>query len=448
VLLMKKLILLLALVTVAVLCGLSVWGSLRAEQAYRQVVLRVTQSPDLRILETSYQRGWLQSRALADIEVRGALGESFQQWLVARGREEVRGRVGIRVRNTIEHGYAPLLDWLNTGLQGTPIVARVETQLELDKETQSEISAVLGLMPPVTVSTLIRASGIGESLVTIPAQRIASRLGEEEGGGWALEWKGLRGSAVYTTDFGHVTANIQSAGFEGGNAISGVVLQDLTCNADLMRDASGLMLGEVKTWIGSLRLVSVAEESPGIEFDHLATTQTSTVESGGFSSSLLARVQAIRYGEHVYGPGEIEFSLRNLDAATLARLQNDGLFGPVSSESEAVQRISAESGTMHPRWLDLLSRSPQLELRRASSSTAAVRSCFAIPSPCPLPSLRASSSDAPQRSSRASTGRSPIGWRRFARTVGCCSRATATAAAGSSSVGASPSTACPRPWVT
>jgi uncharacterized protein YdgA (DUF945 family) len=248
-------------------------------------------------------------------------------------------------------------------------VARVDTQLELDKETQSEISAALGLMPPVTVSTLIRASGIGESLVTIPAQRIASRLGEEEGGGWALEWKGLRGSAVYTTDFGHVTANIQSAGFEGGNSISGVSLQDLTWNADLMRDASGLLLGEVKTWIGSLRLVSVAEESPGIEFDHWATTQTSTVESGGFSSSLRARVQAIRYGEEVYGPGEIEFALRDLDAATLARLQNDGLFGPVSSESEAVQWISAESGTMHPRWLDLLSRSPQLELRQLRLTT-------------------------------------------------------------------------------
>jgi hypothetical protein len=44
------------------------------------------------------------------------------------------------MRQTIEHGYAPLLGWLTGGLEGTPVLARVETNLELDRETQSEIA--------------------------------------------------------------------------------------------------------------------------------------------------------------------------------------------------------------------------------------------------------------------------------------------------------------------
>ena len=173
---MKKLVLILLLVGIAGLGAVSLWGSLRAKQEYRHLILAIAESPDTRVLETSYERGWLQSKSRASVEIRGPLGESFQQWLVGLGREEVRGRVGVRMRQTIEHGYMPMLEWLTGGLKGTPIVGRVETHFELDKETQSEIAAVLGRLPPVSISTVIRASGVGESSVIVPAQRLESKL--------------------------------------------------------------------------------------------------------------------------------------------------------------------------------------------------------------------------------------------------------------------------------
>ena len=176
---MKKLVLLILLACIVGLGALSVWGSLRAKQEYRRLILAIAESPYTRVLDTSYERGWLQSRSRASVEIRGPLGESFQQWLVGLGREEVRGRVGIRMRQTIEHGYAPLVDWLTGGLEGTPTVGRVETHLELDEETQSEISAVFGRLPPISISTVIRASGVAESSVIVPAQRVQSKLGAQ-----------------------------------------------------------------------------------------------------------------------------------------------------------------------------------------------------------------------------------------------------------------------------
>ena len=178
---MKKLVLILLLAGIAGFGAMTVWGSLRAKQEYRSLILAIAESPDARILETSYERGWLLSKSRANVEIRGPLGAAFQRWLVGLGREEVRGRVGVRMQQTIEHGYAPFTDWLTGGLEGTPIIGRIETHFELDEETQSEISAVLGRLPSVSIFTVIRVSGVGESSVIVPAQRLESKLAGDEG---------------------------------------------------------------------------------------------------------------------------------------------------------------------------------------------------------------------------------------------------------------------------
>jgi len=363
---MKKLVLAFLLLAIAGFGGVTLWGSLRAKQAYRTLILAIAESPDTRVLETSYERGWLQSKSRTSFEIRGRLGEFFQQWLVGLGREEVRGRVGIRMHQTIEHGYTPVMEWLTGGLEGTPIVGRLETHLELDRETQSELGAVLGHLPRVSVTTVIRASGVGESSVIVPAQRLESKLAGDEGGGWAAQWKGLRGKVVYTTDFDHFAASFESAGIEGGSAGSLFALRDLKWTADLTRDESGLLVGDVKARVGSLRLASREEGAPGLELDDWAMSQSNAVEAGSFGSALQIRVQAIRLGDRVFGPGELELQLRNLDALSLARIQSRGGLAPPHDRD--VTRSSVGGGPVS-LLSDLVSRSPQLEIRSLRLAT-------------------------------------------------------------------------------
>jgi uncharacterized protein YdgA (DUF945 family) len=365
---MKKFILILLLVGIVGSGAVSLWGGLRAKQAYRALILAIAESPDTQVLETSYERGWLQSKAQASVEIRGPLGELFQQSLLGLGREEVRGRVGIRMRQTIEHGYAPLLEWWSSGLEGTPIVGRVETHLELDKETQSEIAAVMGRLPPVSITTLVRVSGIGESSVTVPARRFQSKRAGEEGGGWAARWDGLRGNVVYTTDFDHVAASLQSRGIEGGSAGSLFALRDLKWTADVTRDESGLLVGDVSSSIGSFRLSSREEGAPGFELDRWAMSQSNAVEGGSFGSALEVRVHAIRLGDRSFGPGKVEFQLRNLDARSLARLQSQGLAGFAPPDSRDVTQAAVDGGA-RSMMSALVSRSPQLEIRTLRLAT-------------------------------------------------------------------------------
>ena len=151
----------------------------------------------------------------------------------------------------------------------------METHFELDQETQSEIGAVFGRLPPVSISTVIRASGVAESSVIVPAQRLESKLGGDEGGGWIAEWKGLRGNLVYTTDFDHFAASFHSAGIEGSRSgAESFALRDLKWSADLTRDESGLLVGGVKAGVGSFRLASREEGGPGLELDDWGLTQS------------------------------------------------------------------------------------------------------------------------------------------------------------------------------
>jgi uncharacterized protein YdgA (DUF945 family) len=365
---MKKLVLFLLLVGIVGFGGVSLWGSLHAKQVYRNLILAIAESPDTRVLETTYERGWLQSKARASVEVRGALGESFQQWLVALGREEVRGRVGVRMRQTIDHGYTPLLEWLTSGMEGTPIVGRVETHLELDKETQSEIAAVFGRLPSVLISTVIRFSGVAESSVIVPAQRLESKLAADEGGGWDAQWKGLRGNLVYTTDFDHLAASFQSEGIEGRKADFLFDLRDLKWSADLTRDQSGLPVGDLRAGFRSFRLTPDREDAQGLRLDDWALSQTNRVEAGSFGSALEIRVQEIQAGDQVFGPGRLVAQLRNLDARSLAGLQarSTGGLGPRGS-GEMAQAAAGAEGT--GLLSDLLSRSPELEIQTLHLAT-------------------------------------------------------------------------------
>jgi uncharacterized protein YdgA (DUF945 family) len=366
----KKLVLILLLVSLVVL-GRSRSGGACAKQEYRALILAIAESPNTRVLETSYERGWLRSKSRTSFEIRGPLGESFQGCLLALGGEdgeEVRGRAGIRMRQTIEHGYAPLLDWLTGGLEGTPVLARVESHLELDKETQSEIAGVLGRLPPVSISTVIRVSGVGESSVTVPAARLEGRLAGDQGGGWAAQWEGLRGNLVYTTGFGHLAASFDSGGIEGGSARSIFSLRDLRWTADLSRDESGLVVGSVHTRVGSFQLSSREEGGARLEVDELALSQSSEVEAGSFGSGLEARVRWVRLADRVFGPGEVEIGLRNLDLLGLARLQGlqaDALAPPASQDVTEAAAPGERKGPL----LDLLSRSPQLAVRTLRLAT-------------------------------------------------------------------------------
>jgi hypothetical protein len=241
---MKKLAILLIVVSVTLGAGVW-WTGLRAQQEIRRVVAMLDAQSEIRVLETSYAPGWLESSATITFEVRGVAGAGFDSGLEALGHAESRERIGLRMAHEIEHGLIPFVDWVRAGAEGTPVVARVASRVVFDQETQAELREALGRFPELEAKLVVRASGVVEASFDMPPAPLRPRPDPEDPSSVVGQFGGLHGSAVLATVEGSAVGRfalpaIEIAGDQFRLEVTGVEVL-----FDGARDPSGV-------WVGSL----------------------------------------------------------------------------------------------------------------------------------------------------------------------------------------------------
>ncbi len=191
---MKRALLITVIATGFGLAGFSLWASLQVEAAHRQWVGMLEARPNLRVTETHFQRGWLDSIAQTRFELRGSAGETFQAPLEWAGRADVRKRVGFLVRQRIDHGPLGILAWFQEGAVGSPYLAVVDGSIELDQEAQSELSGAFGRLPAMRVRLPVRASGEALGQLSMPGGALRPRDVEPgEAPRWLGRFDGMNG---------------------------------------------------------------------------------------------------------------------------------------------------------------------------------------------------------------------------------------------------------------
>ena len=177
-----------------VLATLALWVSFQVDRELRHFVAELEARPDIRVLGSHIDRGWLGSSSDTRFELRGGVGLAFVRPLEWAGREHVRERVGFRLEQQIEHGPISLWRWLQAGASGSPILAHLRVTLALDQESQAELAAAFGKLPPLKASLAIRASGEAHGRLAMPAAPLRPRDVEAgEAPRWAGRFEGLRG---------------------------------------------------------------------------------------------------------------------------------------------------------------------------------------------------------------------------------------------------------------
>lgn len=154
---MKKSLIFTALLVLG-LAGFSLWVSLQVEATNLDVVAQVEARPDVRVIESRFDRGWLQSTAETHLELRGAVGAAFQAPLEWAGRQDVRRRVGFVVSQRIDHGPMALWAWISEGAMGSPLLVISDGTVVMDQEAHSEVAAVFGKLPNATWRLRVRAN--------------------------------------------------------------------------------------------------------------------------------------------------------------------------------------------------------------------------------------------------------------------------------------------------
>jgi hypothetical protein len=363
------LLLLLLLITSTVVYAFL--ASFSAEREYTALVHELGSGEGARVLESTYSRGIFTSRAATAIESEGLAGVLFRKGVVAIGAVEVRPRVGIHMSHEIEHGVLPLLEWVWDGFEGSPVLARMKSKVELDQETQLALAEVFGKLPAIDAATVIRTSGRALTTFSMPADRLHARGEALKRGAKVIErdgrWEGVDGELDFSQGFRSVTGFVHSPGFESRGERRIFKVTDVTWAFQL--PGGDLPIGRMNLSIGEVAFDYTIAGTVPVELHDLDVDGESKAAAGGFGASVKLSLRALRLGDDRWGPGSLEAVLANVDGPGFRQLRS----AATHLSAERPESDPAKTAVLAAGVLDalpqLLARHPKLELARVQLKT-------------------------------------------------------------------------------
>jgi uncharacterized protein YdgA (DUF945 family) len=338
--------------------GASYWFGLKTEDQYHAFLRQASQWQYLKLVNESYDRGLLESKARTLIEIEQPSGP-------AAGGQPIR----LTLAHNITHGPFPA-STPDGKWRFQPLMAIIETRLVVSAETRTHLAELYAQIPELESTrdyTVIYLDGHGEEHLSIPAFQHA--FGDKEK--VTVVWKGLSLQVNFAADLKNFTGVLSVPGL-------GVVAKDINLKIEEVKSTfdshegiSELTLGDASFDIGVLDLVAKQEKAPLAVLIQAFNLQTSSKASGDVINCLVAlKVDQIKIDGNQCGPGIFELELRNLDAASLARLQQmlrERPAQPLPRSQDAVQMaMLASLGEILP---GLLRKSPEMELRQFDLKT-------------------------------------------------------------------------------
>jgi uncharacterized protein YdgA (DUF945 family) len=338
---------------------------MRAEQQYRDTLQQASQSPYIHLTNQSYNRGFFRSEARTTVRIpdfSGGPGASFD-----KQSEELAKFTLVHV---IWHGPLPLWTSPEGKRELKPVLAIIETRIELSPDTQGELREVFDALPEIASMknyTTLSLAGDGEIQLVIPP--LQKRVGKEEK--VAVIWAGLTGNMAFTADFKEFKGAFSAPGLEAVGDEGDLKLRNLESTFEMHRDIHDLLLGEATFNLSDLGVAEKKDQEEtrfsmrGFNMETSSKAVTDTV-----NYTMRMQIDQVMADGTPYGPGGYELEVRKLDAASLARLQQvyqelQGEFARRSPE-EINQMVFAKYAEILP---ELMKKSPEIEINRLSFKT-------------------------------------------------------------------------------
>ncbi|MFZ1829177.1 MAG: YdgA family protein [Candidatus Competibacteraceae bacterium] len=303
------------LVIAAGVTGAAYWSGLQAERWYEEALAESAKSGNVKLSTVRYQRGVFSSHILTRVEitepeVSDANDPSFS------------------IRQEVYHGPLPLAGWgePDVPMALTSAVVRATLDTESSQWTR-QLAQWYGHQEPVTAVSQIAFNGASTTQITMPALALNDVENLQR-----LDYSGLQGQfrvgPKNAAIQGHLTiANLHAVGkpeaaSEGPPAASGglVHLRDLKLNVDQRKGPFNLLFGESSFTIAELRAQDQTSKAPlvmtGLSMTGSLTAQSPQQVIGE------ARIKADQVTvDRQSGTGSLHLALRNLDGATVEKLQ-------------------------------------------------------------------------------------------------------------------------------
>jgi uncharacterized protein YdgA (DUF945 family) len=335
------------------------WFGLKTEERYHAFLSEASQWQYLKLVNESYNRGLFESNARTLVEIEHPDGP-------AGGSQPIR----FTLTQAITHGpfsaSTPEGKWTFK-----PFMAFIETRLVLGPETQSRIAEVYSQIPELATArayTVVHLDGGGEEHATIPP--FQHTLDQEDK--VTLTWKGLSLKVDFSADLKRFSGVLTAPGLGVAAKAVHLKVEEVTSSFDSQEGIGGLTLGEGSFGLGVLDLAAKPESgAPALLVRAFKARTSSKAVGDEINIQVVLNADQIKVNEDQCGPGTFEMEFRNLDATSLARLQQilkeqQKPRGGRSPEASHLAMIAA-LGDILP---GLLGKSPELEISRLDFKTS------------------------------------------------------------------------------
>jgi uncharacterized protein YdgA (DUF945 family) len=331
---MKKLTGLIIILAVLILGGYYGMGVL-TERTIKQNVEIINQSNGLEADIGQYDRGWFCSKA----QVKWRLHIPERLVKDANGNSQTVPAQDYTVETPIKIYHGPFIfadKSLRFGLGFAKTVLPLPDQYNQQFDTMFSKDSN---KPQLDLSIFINYLNHSNLELTLPTFKLIAKDGHG-----TFEWSGMRTTTSLSSNLEKVDGEIVIDGMNLAKDDNKITLSKVTSEYNLHKTPSGLYLGEASITVPSFEILNKDIKIFAISDFYLSSS--SDIKDNLFSTHFELELSSLIANGQTYGPGQLEMSLRNIDADVLAK---------INQKASAMQR-----GTDTERQQAMLSLLPEL----------------------------------------------------------------------------------------
>jgi uncharacterized protein YdgA (DUF945 family) len=267
------------------------WLGMQTEAAFNDAMKIAASRGGMPSRSSEFSRGWLSSKARNIFTLPGS-------------------PVVINAAHHIEHGPFPLTQLMAGDI--APSMARIESTVTLmaDKKAPSEVVDIINSLPPVTLLTTFDLSGDGSSDINIAAG--TRKMGKE-----SLKWSPGSGSIRFDKGLKKIQTSFTLPSMVFNTKQGAFNISSVSLNSDVYEGTAGYMFGR--------NSVSIKKIAMKPFFDMTGLSLGATIQPKGKFANLTINygLKKMTLAKDSYGPGDLTIAIRNLDAATMKRFEDE-----------------------------------------------------------------------------------------------------------------------------
>lgn len=290
---MRKLVITIVLLTIIIgaLSILPLWFGIEAEDTYKRVNQRLSNTALISSIDAQFDRGWFHSTVNTQIMIRGA-------------------DTSVTVVDHISHGPIPISQLLQGKFDLVPVLARVSSRINAKNKDGVDI------IPPFSARTVIDIDRSGKIRVFAGAFKSYSRSKD------TLESSGFAGTIRFRSGLERIIGSFAMPSLRLTGMATGVEIEGLETSFDFHDGYSGFSVGDITVTSRKLIYRATPQDPSPLTAGGLAIHASAQDRSDGVNVTLQLSIGNFVAGSVRLGPGLMKIQLNKLDPTTLAKLRH------------------------------------------------------------------------------------------------------------------------------